>query len=233
MTANRTNTDPAARVLENNQARFRKPKESHLQSVLDPQWIRSYRLQGVSVGLWQEERRKAGWRKELERPELKQKKWKRKPLSESVFRLELVRLEDIPKQERHEAVELGRKIYYDLISTGCLRPFLGIEMVWVEVIATLAMQPPALATPSGQVLDFGGFDSAWRYIATGLSSTPRYNTEGKHWQGWRAKLGIDPRFALRESFLIAMRHGWGIRGRYRWEEHPAWRSSAAKELVQW
>ena len=225
MAARRTNNDPAARVLENNRAKFRKPEGIHLQSILEPEWIRRYRVQGVSVGGWQKERRKAGWKKSLRRPELKNRKWNRKPLSEFVYRLELVRLEDIPREERLEAIEMGRKIYSELISTGCLRPFLGLEMGWVEVIATLAMQPPSLVTPAGQVLEFGGFDAAWRYLATGLSSAPRYNTEGNHWQGWRTKLGIDPRFALRESFLTSMRHGWGIRGRYRWEAHPAWLSS--------
>ncbi len=231
MTRSRTNSDPAARVLENNQARFRKPKESHLQSVLCSDWIRSYRMQGVTVGAWQRERRRAGWRKAGRRPESKNKHWKRKPLSESVYRLELVRLEDLPKAERKEAIAMSRMIYEDLILTGCLRPFLGVEMVWVEVIATLAMQPPELFTPSGQVLEFGGFDSAWRYILTGLSSVPRYNNEGKHWQGWRTKLGIDPRFALRESFLVAMRQGWGIKGHCRWESHSAWQSSAAQRVT--
>lgn len=226
MPRTRTNNDPAARVLANNQARFRRGEGSHLQSILEPEWIRHYRDQGVNVGSWQKERRKAGWKKSLRRPELKNKKWNRKPLSEFVYRLQLVRLETIPREEREEAIRIGRELYSDLVSTGCLRPFPGLELVWVEVVATLAMQPPSLATPGGNVLEFGGFDSAWRYLLTGLSSTPRFNTEGNHWQGWRAKLGIDPRFALRESFLIAMRFGWGIRGQYRWEAHPAWSTSA-------
>ena len=225
MTGRRTNIDPALRVLDKNQAKFRRRKGSHLQSILDLEWIGNYRAQNVTVGSWQKERRKAGWKKSLKRPDLKNQKWNRKPLSEFVYRLQLVRLESIPRKERNEAIRLGREIYSDLVSTGCLRPFPGLEMVWVEVIATLAMQPPSLATPSGHVLEFGGFDSAWRYLLTGLSSTPRFNTEGNNWQGWRTKLGIDPRFALRESFLISMRNGWGIRGQYRWESHPAWSRS--------
>jgi len=220
--------DPALRVPLKNRKRFRRDQAQDVQSTLCLDWIKLHRLEGLSVGLWLADSKSVGYRKKNfpTQSEIKQPNIKRKPKVETVYRLPLVRLESLPKMIWSEASEMARIIYGELIVTGCLQSFPGIEALWIEVIASIAVQPPEMITPSEktgfQTLQFGGFDSAWRYLLTGFSSN-----KTKSFSGWREKIGKDPTYCLRESFLISMRRGWGIREAYRWENHRHWQPRRA------
>jgi hypothetical protein len=253
MTGNKKNY-PASRVLHERRCKFRKPKGEHLQSLLDRDWIDKNRKAGVSVGLWRRSVQEMSWRR-AEWQRAREDAWlarkdsfgntlgkkdkqprKVKPPRQSVYDLTLIPLEKLTRSAGYadvcrDAVDLARFLTEDLKRTGDLRnmtpadPCLEVSGRWVEVCATLALQPFELQTPSGQVLDFGGIDGAWRYLATGLSSGPRQSSTGQGFAGWRSKLGIDPLFALREKFLISMRRGWGVHGRNRWDTWPEWRKN--------
>jgi hypothetical protein len=162
--------------------------------------------EGVEVGTWHRQARKTNWKRNAARKE--------------IFVLAPVPLERIPKDVLSPAIELARHIYRDLLMTGCLKARPQVEMLWVEVVATLALQPALLEIPSARVpLEFGGIENAWKYLATGLESVSKYSPGGNHWAGWRSKMGDHPFYCLRESFLRSMRGGWGVRSHSRWENH--------------
>jgi hypothetical protein len=141
--------------------------------------------------------------------------------------LPLVELQDVPPLVRLEAEAQARWIVMDFAQEGEVGE--GVDpMRWIEVLCTLALQPAIVTTPCGLELELGRWDAVLRYIRVGLASTPRATFEG-----WRRKLGRDPRYALRANFLKAMRLGWGIRGESRWPEHSPWQPSRPEYFEAW
>jgi len=147
----------------------------------------------------------------------------------SATKLEEVTFDEIPALVRKEAAVQARWIVGDLRPDGIIGA--GTDPLrWVSVLSTLALQPKQVLTPDGQVnLELGTWDTALRYIRTGLWSVRR-----KGFEGWRVKLARDPRFALRASFLQSMRQGWGILGEHRWHTwNPAWECHSDEYLAGW
>ena len=144
-------------------------------------------------------------------------------------KLQEVPFDLIPSLVRREAAVQARWIVGDLRPDGVIGA--GTDPLrWISVLSTLVLQPKEVLTPDGAVkLELGTWDSALRYIRTGLWSIRRPTFEG-----WRAKLARDPRFALRASFLQSMRQGWGIPGEHRWHTwNPAWECHSEEYLAGW
>ena len=147
----------------------------------------------------------------------------------SATKLHEVPFDQIPSLVRREAAVQARWIVGDLQPDGIIGA--GTDPLrWISVLSTLVLQPKSVMTPDGQVeLELGSWDTALRYIRTGLWSIRRPSFEG-----WRVKLARDPRFALRASFLQSMRQGWGILGEHRWHTwNPAWECHCEEYLAGW
>ena len=141
--------------------------------------------------------------------------------------LPVVKLQDVPLLVRQEAEAQSRWIVMDYAQEGEVGE--GVDpMRWIEVLSTLVLQPEMVRTPCGLELELGRWDAVLRYIRVGLASTPRPTFEG-----WRRKMGGDPRYALRANFLKSMRLGWGIHGEYRWAQQTHWQPNRHEYFEAW